>query len=135
MLGIVLPEQHTLTDGPGPIKSWVLVLSTFLVAWSLVVYGIIIVAAPSFGELYAGFGARLPVLTNAVIDYSKYTVVLAFIGVVPLVSMWRNRSLRTYTERREFRWIITSFGISLIVGSITTAGLYLPIFKMGAAAS
>ena len=135
MIGIVLPEENGLIDEPGPIKTWVLMLSTILVAWSLSIYVFIVVAVPSFGELYAGFGATLPVLTSAVLDYSKYTVVLALIGVIPLVSMWRNKSSGSQTERRDFKRVITGFGISLVVGSITSAGLYLPIFKMGAAVS
>ncbi len=135
MVGIVLPDENALVDEPGPIKTWVLVLSTFLVAWSLVIYIFIVVAVPSFGELYAGFGGALPGLTATVIDYSRYTVVLALIGVVPLVSMWRNRSSGSQSQRRDFRRVITGFGISLIVGGTTIAGLYLPIFKMGAAVS
>ena len=135
MFGIVLPEEDGPTDQPGPIKTWVLVLSTILVVWSLAIYGYILVAVPSFRELFAGFGASLPVLTSVVLNYSKYTVVLALIGVVPLVSMWRNRSSGSRSERRDFKRVITGFGISMMVGSVTMAGLYIPIFKMGAVVS
>ena len=135
MLGIVLPEDDSRTGEPGPIKTWVLVVSTLLVAWSLLIYGFIVVAVPSFRDLYAGFGAELPMLTAAVIDYSRYTVVLALIGVVPLASMWRNSSSGSQIERQNFKRVITSFGISLIAGSVTMAGVYLPVFKMGAVVS
>ena len=135
MFGIVLPEEDGPIDQPGPIKTWVLVLSTILVVWPLAIYSYILVAVPSFRELFAGFGASLPVLTSAVLNYSTYTVVLALIGVVPLVSMWRNRSSGSRNERRDFKRVITGFGISLMVGIITTTGLYLPIFKMGAVVS
>jgi len=135
MIGIVLPENDPLVDEPRPIRTWVLVVSTFLVAWSLLIYGFVVVAVPSFGDVYAGFGAGLPMLTSAVIHYSRYTVVLALIGIVPLVSMWWNRSSGSQIEGRYFKWVITSFGIALIVGSMTMAGLYLPIFEMGAVVS
>ena len=135
MIGIVLPEENPLVDEPGPIKTWVLVLSTFLVVWSLVNYVLILVAVPSFAELFAGFGESLPVLTTMVIDYSRYTVVLALIGVVPLVSMWRHRLSGSPSTSRDFRWVLAGFGISMIVCSITFTGVYLPVFKMGAAAS
>jgi hypothetical protein len=135
MVGIILPEENLLADERGPIKTWVLVLSTLLVAFSLVEYAIILVTVPSFGELFAGFGTTLPVLTTLVLDYSKYAVVLCFIGVVPLVSMWRYRLSGSPSVSRDFRLVIASFGISLIVSSITFTGVYLPVFEIGAAVS
>jgi len=135
MFGIILPEDDSLVDEPRPIKTWILVLSSFLVAWSLIVYGVILIAVPPFRELFAGFGADLPVLTTLVLDYSKYSVVLVLIGVVPLVSMWRCRTSGSQSEQRDFRRVITGFSVSLIVGGTTMAGLYLPVFKIGAAVS
>jgi len=44
MFGIILPEDDSLVDEPRPIKTWILVLSSFLVAWSLIVYGVILIA-------------------------------------------------------------------------------------------
>lgn len=135
MIGIILPEEKSLADEHGPIKTWVLVLSTLLVAFSLVVYAIILVAAPSFGELFAGFGATLPKLTTLVLDYSKFAVVLCLIGVVPLVSMWRYRLSGSPSASRDFRLVIASFGISLIVCGISFIGVYLPVLEIGAVVS
>jgi type II secretory pathway component PulF len=131
MVGIVLPEVDRLLDETGSIKTWVLVVSTSLVVCTLVLYGIILVAVPSFGELFAGFGSSLPILTALVIGYSKFTVVLALIGVLPLISMWRVRSSGSRDTARDFRRIIAGFGIALFVFSITVTAMYLPVFKMG----
>ena len=132
MIGIVLPEENPSVDEPGPVKTWVLALSTCLVACSLAIYGTILVTVPPFGELFAELGTTLPVLTRTVIDYSKFTVVLALIGVIPLISMWRYRSSGSPRANRDFKTVIASFGISLIVSGISCVGLYLPVFRMGA---
>ena len=130
MPGIVLPDP---TDEERPVKTWVLMLSTVLVAFSLLVYGSIFLAVPSFTALFAGFGNDLPSLTRVVLDYSQYTVVLALIGVVPLVSMWQNRASGSRSERRNLLRIIIGFAISIMVGSTTMIAFYLPIFEMGEA--
>lgn len=135
MIGIVLPDESALTDDLGAIKTWVLLLSTFLFVWTLICYGFIVVAVPSFRELYAGFGESLPLLTTVVISYAQFAIVLAFIGVAPIVSMWSNRSSEANDARGAFKKILICFGISQGVGGIVVAGLYLPLFEMGAMAS
>ena len=135
MVGVILPEEDPLDYKPGPVKTWVLLLSTLLVVWSLAIYAAILVVIPSFGDLFADFGATLPTLTTLVLDYSKYSVALVLIGVVPLASMWRYRLSGSPSANRDFRWVITGFGISMLVLGITVTGVYLPVFKMGAAIS
>lgn len=132
MVGIVLPEDQ-LSDNPHePVKTWVLALSTILVLCSLAFYTIILVSVPPFRELFAGFGAELPLLTKLVLDYSKYSIGLFLVGFIPLMAMWRNRLVATPSAGRNVRWVITSFGISLLTVGITFAGVYLPVIKVGA---
>ena len=135
MVGVILPEENPLDYKPGPVKTWVLLLSTLLVVCSLAVYATILVVIPSFGDLFADFGVTLPAVTSLVLNYSKYSVALILIGIVPLASMWRYRLPGSPSANRDFRWVITSFGISMLVFGITLVGVYLPVFKMGAASS
>ena len=135
MLGIPIPEDKEPAQGPAPVKIWVLVLSNLMVLWSVLIYAYLFTVVPRFGELYAGFGAELPRLTAAVIDYARYTVPLVLIGIVPLVLMWRNRTAGSRTQRRNFMWVIASFGVSTTIAGIAMTGLYLPIFEMGAVVS
>lgn len=135
MIGAVLPQENSQTVEPRPVRTWILWLSTVLVMLSLIIYVSIVVAVPSFSELFAGFGAALPLLTSIVLDYSQYAIVLALVGIIPLVSMWRNRLSGGTEESRNFRRVVASFGISLIVAGVSMTGVYLPIFKLGVAVS
>jgi hypothetical protein len=135
VVGVILPEEDPLDYKPGPVKTWMLLLSTLMVLSSLAIYATIIVVIPPFGDLFAEFGATLPILTMLVLNYSKYSVALVLIGVVPLASMWRYRLSGSPSANRDFRWVVTGFGISMVVLGIAVIGVYLPVFMMGAATS
>ena len=132
MLNRPLSGIQSSSDASGPVKTWKLLLSTFLAMWAIAIYVYIIFAIPSFEELFSGFGADLPALTSAVIKYSKYSIVFALAVVFPLASMWWNRRSGSLSENKNLRRIIIGFLIALIIGNVTVFGLYLPIFKMGA---
>ena len=129
------PDRSVLTDDYGRTRIWVLLLSTVLIVWCLAIYAYIVLAVPSFEELFAGFGAELPALTTLVFDYSRLTIVLAPISIIPLVSMWRQRASAASNKARNFQRVILAFVVSLVIGSVTVYGLYLPIFEMGAVVS
>ena len=130
-----LSGKQSISDDSGPIKTWKLLLSTFLAAWAIAIYVYIIFAIPSFEKLFSGFGADLPTLTSTVIRYSKYAIVFALVVVFPLASMWWNRSSGSLSENQNFRRVIIGFLIALIIGTVTVIAMYLPIFKMGAVVS
>ena len=132
VVGVVLPEGDLLHNRSGPIKTWVLLLSTVLVTCSLAIYTTILVVVPRFADLFAGFGGELPMLTDLVLDYSKYTIVFVFVGAVPLGAMWRYRLSGSPNAGRDFRRVVTSFGISMLVLGVTVTGMYLPVLMMGA---
>ncbi len=126
------PARSLLTDDAGRTRLWVLLLSSFLTVWSLVIYAYIVFAVPSFEELFAGFGAKLPALTTFVFDYGRLTALLAPISIILLVSMWRKRVALTNDKARDFVRVVIAFVVSMVIGSVAVYGLYLPIFKMGA---
>ena len=135
MLNRPLSGKQSLSDDSGPIKTWKLLLSTFLAAWAIAIYVYIIFAIPSFEKLFSGFGADLPTLTSTVIKYSKYAIVFALVVVFPLASMWWNRTSGSLSENQNLRRVIIGFLIALIIGTVTVFAMYLPIFKMGAVVS
>lgn len=128
-------KRNLVTDEHGRTRTWVLLLSSILVVWSIAIYAYIVIAVPSFRELFAGFGADLPSLTAFVIKYSWLCVVLTPLSIIPLVALWRKRSSETVEKGRDFKRVIIAFMISVVIGNVTVYGLYLPIFKMGAAVS
>ena len=135
MLNRPLSGKQSLSDDSGPIKTWKLLLSTFLAAWAIAIYVYIIFAIPSFEKLFSGFGADLPTLTSTVIKYSKYAIVFALVVVFPLASMWWNRTSGSLSENQNLRRVIIGFLIALIIGNVTVFAMYLPIFEMGAVVS
>ena len=135
MLDRPLSGKQSLSDDSGPIKTWKLLLSTFLAAWAIAIYVYIIFAIPSFEKLFSGFGADLPTLTSTVIKSSKYAIVFALVVVFPLASMWWNRASGSLSENQNLRRVIIGFLIALIIGTVTVFALYLPVFKMGAVVS
>ena len=124
-----------LTDDFGRTRLWVLLLSTFLIVWCLAIYAYIVLTAPSFQELFAGFGAELPMLTALVLDYSRLAVVPALVSLAPLVLIWRHRTSEAHSKARDLTLVVVAFTVSIVLGSIAVYGLYLPIFKMGAVVS
>ena len=135
MLNRPLSGKQSLSDDSGPIRTWKLLLATFLAAWAIAIYVYIIFAIPSFEKLFSGFGADLPTLTSTVIKYSKYAIVFALVVVFPLASMWWNRTSGSLSENQNLRRVIIGFLIALIIGTVTVFAMYLPIFKMGAVVS
>ena len=128
-------EPSFLTDDDGRTRLWVLLLSSFLIVWSIAIYAYVVIAVPPFRELFAGFGADLPLVTAFVLDYARLSVVLAPVSIIPLVSMWRHRASAANDNARDFGRVIIAFVVAVLIGSIAVYGLYLPIFKMGAVVS
>ena len=128
-------QQSVLTDDVGRTRLWVLLLSSVLIVWSVAIYAYIVFSVPPFQELFAGFGGELPSLTTFIIDYGRLFALLAPISIIPLVSMWRQRAVATGDKARDFARVIIAFVVSLVIGSLTVYGLYLPIFEMGAVVS
>ncbi|MDJ0793077.1 MAG: hypothetical protein QNI98_02450 [Woeseiaceae bacterium] len=129
------PQQSSLTDDFGRTRLWVLLLSSFLIVWSLAIYAYIVFSIPPFQELFAGFGGELPSLTTFVLEYGRLFALLAPISIIPLVSMWRKRAEATGNKARDLVRVVIAFVVSLVIGSLTVYGLYLPIFEMGAVVS
>ena len=135
MVNRPLSGKQSLSDDSGPIKTWKLLLATFLSAWAIAIYVYIVFAIPSFEKLFSGFGADLPTITSTVINYFRYAIVFALAVVFPLASMWWNQASGSLSENQNLRRVIIGFLVALIIGTVTVVALYLPIFKMGAVVS
>lgn len=135
ILAVLLPESDPEDQPLKPAKTWILVLSSALVLASFVIYTWIFIAGLSFSELYAGFGGDMPTLSKLTFALDQYAFVLGFIGLIPLIALFRSRALGSANSSKYLKWIIGSFGLSLFVTSIWVVGAYLPIFKMGSVVS
>ncbi|MEM9335708.1 MAG: hypothetical protein AAGA33_12740 [Pseudomonadota bacterium] len=114
-----------------PVKVWMLAVSSVLVLLTVASYAWILAAVPAFIDLYAGFGTELPTLTRLVLSYSRFTIPLALIAILPLISILRYRRTGSTNTSRNFWQVVLGFAISQCIGGITVAGLYLPILAMG----
>jgi hypothetical protein len=94
------------------------------------------VTAPStlerYREMFAGFGAQLPVATRALFDMPWLWYPYALIGIALLV--WIGvRAQPTDVERRHMRRALWLFGIAFGVMIAWAAyALWVPIFRLGA---
>lgn len=113
-----------------PVKTWVLVVSSLLVALSIVTYVWMIVSAPAFKELFAGFGTELPTLTKLVLAGYQFTPVILLLVLVPYWKLLRNRH-HLVDAKRYFRRVIVGFVVAYFIASIFVVGIYMPVFEMG----
>ena len=94
---------------------------------------LMIYVIPEFESLFQGFGADLPWISQAVLDYGDWIWwVIALPGVA--VTAWViSRPHLTPDERRTMKIVVRSY--SLVVWTTLALfmwGLYAPIFKLGA---
>ena len=119
-------ESNTVT------RSTVLLAGYWVVFAAAVVFAVLAaVSIPAFRELFQSFGADLPELTLAVINYRFALFALPLIVLIPsiLVSMERTIEKHTYTN---YKIGLAVFLVALCVVFVTVAvALYLPIFRLG----
>lgn len=113
----------------------ILILSATLVIVSLWGYTRIFLAVPSVTALFAGFDDELPNFSRAVFAVARYVFVFAPIGIVAFALLWQRRKSGGTAAKRAFVGVIAHFGIFLLVLSVWTFAIYLPILRMGAAVS
>lgn len=120
-------------DGNGisqpPVKRWMLIVGPVLLFLSALNYLTMFFQAPRFVELFAGFGADLPMLTGIVLTTSPYFGVLILIGLVPCIKLFNTSD--GARASKSLMWIAAGFGASLILLGIWVTAMYLPIFQMG----
>jgi len=130
-----ITDSSLLTDDDGRTRIWVLIVGVLLYLWSFAIYAYIFIAAPSFKELFSGFGADLPSLTAIFLKYAWLSTFLALASLIPLIALWRNRALTNVGKGRDFGRVVIAFLVSILFGSIGVYAFYLPIFKLGAVVS
>ena len=112
-----------------PVKRWMLIVGPLLLFLSALNYLVLFFQGPAFIELFAGFGADLPVLTRVMLTMSPYFGVLILIGLGPCIELFKTSD--GARAGKKLMWIVAGFGASLTVLGIWVAAMYLPVFQMG----
>ena len=99
--------------------------STTLLAFTLVVHYLLTRVTPQFDAVFAGFGAELPVYTQAFLSGSPVYFVLPVACTAAYVAHW----IEVTVAMRML--IICAVGTVLMVPA-TTIAMYLPVFLLGA---
>ena len=117
---------------PGPVKPWMLGLSAGLVVGSLFIGVLLMTYAPSFAQLFDGFGGDLPRLTRLVLAYANLAIVPAIVGAAAFARLWIRRETGEPIGINTLAWTGTAFGVSVAMAITWFIAMYLPIFRMGA---
>jgi len=121
---------NTESSGPMPIEVWKLAAALVSVMISGLFYSILLLMAPAFEQLYAGFGADLPAITTILFSVYPLFGLLVLIGLVPCIMLLMDRS-RPDADRL-MTVIVTSFGLSFVLFAAFMVAMYYPVFKVGA---
>ena len=113
-----------------PIEAWKLAAALVSVMITGVFYSILLLMAPSFEGLYAGFGAELPAITEILLAIYPTFGLLVLIGLVPCIMLLMDRS-RPDADRL-MTIIVVGFGLSSILFAAFVFAMYYPVFKAGA---
>ena len=131
-LAIVLPESPEGAENVRQVfSSFKLILSVALTAVSAVIYVVIFVGTLEFRDLFLGFGAKLPVLTQFVLASYNYFGLFLLVGLIPSVRLVWNRNRSVVEKNRLFTMIIVSFALSISLMGVFVVAMYMPIFQLG----
>ena len=109
-----------------------LVLAT---AGGIALYGYVAYVSSKFESLYAGFNAELPAWTKLFFAIDQYVLYLAAISVVPLLIVLLRKPKFEHQIIWERRVIYFNLVVSSLLAMLCTSSMYLPISKIGIAAS
>lgn len=79
---------------------------------------------PAFRELFVGFGAELPLLTQIALNYYQYLWLLLLV-VIAVRFAWPIRRSAALAA------CIVGVGLLIVGMAVVMAAMYLPIFKLG----
>ena len=86
-----------------------------------------------FRELFKGFGADLPWISQFVLDCGDWAWWLLAIPGVGIAAWVMSRSYVTPDQRRTMKITVRSYSLAVwTTVALFTWGLYAPIFKLGA---
>ncbi len=127
----LIPPESDEDDGRRPVEEWMIVVAGGLVLACGAVYAMVLRVVPTFVELFAGFGGELPWLTQFVLTYHKYQLVLLVPVSVPFLVLVRNPIDYEANNRRRFRYVLVGFATTLMLYSLNLVAIYLPVFRLG----
>ena len=122
-------------DAAGPVKPWMLGVSSGLVVGSLIIYVLLAAFTPGFAELFAGFGADLPRLTQLALEKTHYALVPPLVGAGALMRLWLNRKNGSRMAISTMAVTGIAFGFSVAMVIAWFIAMYLPVFRMGSVVS
>ena len=86
-----------------------------------------------FRELFKGFGADLPWISQAVLDCGGWAWWLLAVPGIGIAAWVMSRSYVTPDQRRIMKITVRSYSLAVwTTVALFTWGLYAPIFKLGA---
>lgn len=120
------PDQFHAKSGVLTAGFWVLFVFALLLAISAYF------AVPAFDDLYQGFGATIPALTQWVIKLAKWLVILPAMFAIPAI-MYTEAAQLTAASQRQYL-VLFWLGLAVLLGVIglVVYAMYLPLVEMGA---
>ena len=120
------PDMLHAKSGVLTAGFWVLFVIALLLAISAYF------AVPAFEDLFQGFGATMPALTQWVIKLAKWLLILPAMFAIPAI-MYTEAAHLTPTSQRQYLalfWV----GLAVLLGVIglVVYAMYLPLLAMGA---
>lgn len=107
-------------------------------AWAIVFVGLAVLIAAfivyyirGMAELFAGFGADLPVLTRLFIDLGAWILLVPLSGLIPIVLLFAHDEMPEPRMRTLFGWTVAMPVISVGLFIAAMFAMYQPIFEMG----
>lgn len=108
--------------------------------WSIVFVGVSTLVTAfcvyytrGMAELFAGFGADLPAITEFFIDVDAWLLTIPLSGLIPSILLFSNDKLPERQMRQLFGWTIALPVISVSLFMVVMYAMYQPIFEMGKA--
>ena len=130
-----MTQQRTYTTGEvgslvrGNILAWGVTTIVFCAIPSALVF----IAVPKFRELFRGFGADLPDMTQFLLDWRYLLWVLPVLAISQLIFGLAVPEDRAIAQHRG---LVGAFAAtccaSLLIQGLAVAALYAPIFRLGA---
>ena len=122
------PKSDVSRDNNAETESAASRNSVMLFAAGLIAVCILAVTAnftvPAFRDLFVGFGADLPLLTQMTLNYYGYLWVLLFV-VIAVRFAWPSK------RSAPLAACIVGVGLLIVGMAVVMAAMYLPIFKLG----
>ncbi|MCX4026949.1 hypothetical protein H0A36_28055 [Endozoicomonas sp. SM1973] len=117
------------------ISTRALLLSLGLLVFSLFIHIGVVFVIPQFLEVFAGFGADLPAITQFVLKTHRYYF-LVFLLLLPIcILLYRRRLIHKGKEKQRkhplLAYSVLALLLTLAIQGFVMISMYIPIFYLG----